>query len=132
MEEQTRVHVVLPVRFGFHSPLVEPVRDGLLDIATQLGFGRPRLPMISCALAEPVAALDAAHFWTVNRGMVRFADAIAAIAADPAAVLIDVGPSGTLAGFIRMGGGARATALPAMNQFGRDMETLERIVEHLG
>ncbi len=131
LEARNRVYVVLPVRFGFHSPLVEPVRQGFLDIAGQLGFGRPKLPMISCALAAPVEQLDAAHFWTVNRGMVRFADAIRGLAADPGSVLIDVGPSGTLAGFIRLAGGARAKSLPVINQFGRDRQTLERVVEYI-
>lgn len=131
LEARERVHFVLPVRFGFHSPLVQVVKQGFLDIAGQLGFGRPRLPMMSCALAGPVEALDAAHFWGVNRGMVRFAETVRGLAADPAAVLIDVGPSGTLAGFIRLGGGALATALPVMNQFGRDKQTLEQVVEHI-
>ena len=126
-----RVNFVLPVRFGFHSPLVEVVKQGFLDIAGQLGFGRPQLPMISCALAEPVERLDAAHFWAVNRGVVRFAEAVRSLAADPTAVLVDVGPSGTLAGFIRLAGGSRATALPVMNQFGRDMQTLEQVVEYI-
>ena len=131
LQAHERVNFVLPVRFGFHSPLVEAVKQGFLDIAGQLGFGRPQLPMISCALAAPVEVLDARHFWTVNRGMVRFADAVRDLAADPAALLIDVGPSGTLAGFIRLAGGARAAALPVMNQFGRDKQTLEQVVEYI-
>jgi acyl transferase domain-containing protein len=126
-----RVHVVLPVRFGFHSPLVEPVQQGFLDIAGQLGFGRPRVPIMSCALAEPVGILDAEHFWAVNRGVVRFADTVRGLAADPACVLLDVGPSGTLVGFIRLAGGARAAALPVMNQFGRDQQTIEKVVEYI-
>jgi acyl transferase domain-containing protein len=131
LEARERVHVILPVRFGFHSPLVEAVRQGFLDIAGQLGFGRPRLPMMSCALAEPVDVLDAAHFWAVNRGVVRFADTVRGLAADPEAVLIDVGPSGTLAGFVRLAGGARARALPVINQFGRDQQTIEKVVEYI-
>lgn len=131
LQARDRVNFVLPVRFGFHSPLVETAKQGFLDIAGQLGFGRPQLPMISCALARPVEVLDAPHFWAVNRGMVQFADAVRGLAADPAAVLVDVGPSGTLAGFIRLAGGARATALPVMNQFGRDKQTLEQVVEHI-
>jgi bacillaene synthase trans-acting acyltransferase/trans-AT polyketide synthase/acyltransferase/oxidoreductase domain-containing protein len=131
LDDRRLVYVVLPVRFGFHSPLVEPVKQGFMDIAGQLGFGRPRLPIISCALARQVETLNADHFWGVNRGMVRFADTVRDIAADPAAVLIDVGPSGTLAGFIRIAGGARATTLAVLNQFGRDMQTLERVVEHI-
>jgi bacillaene synthase trans-acting acyltransferase len=131
LEDSRLASVVLPVRFGFHSPLVEPVKQGFMDIAEQLGFGRPVLPILSCALAGEVDLLNADHFWGVNRGMVRFADTVRDIAADPALVLIDVGPSGTLAGFIRAAGGARATALPVINQFGRDMQTLERVVERI-
>jgi len=131
LDERRIVSVVLPVRFGFHSPLVEAVRQGFMDIARQLGFGRPRRPMLSCALAGPVETLDAVHFWGVNRGMVRFADTVHDLVADPRAVLIDVGPSGTLAGFIRIAGGARAQVLPLINQFGRDMQTVERVVESI-
>jgi bacillaene synthase trans-acting acyltransferase/trans-AT polyketide synthase/acyltransferase/oxidoreductase domain-containing protein len=131
LEERRLVFVVLPVRFGFHSPLIEAVRPGFMDIARQLGFGRPRIPMLSCALAGPVETLDAAHFWGVNRGMVRFADTVCDLVADPRAVLIDVGPSGTLAGFIRMAGGARARVLPLINQFGRDIQTFDHVVESI-
>lgn len=121
----------LPVRFAFHSPLIAEAEQGLRDIAGQLSLRPIAIPMVSCATAAPLAAFDAAHFWRVARGVVRFADAARPLIEDPEARLLDVGPSGTLAGFVRLSGPTRVAPMAVMNQFGRDVNQVRQVVEWL-
>jgi len=132
-------HAVLPIRFAFHTPLIDAAREAFCDIAGQLSFRPPRVPVHSCAAAGPLAAFEAGHFWRVARGAVRFHDTVAALGGPAAAALVDVGPSGTLAGFVRLASGsakgaangAAKRAHVVMNQFGRDIRTLQQVVEQL-
>lgn len=126
-------HAVLPIRFAFHTPLIEIAESAFRDIADQLSFRSPRIPVYSCATAEPIETFDADHFWAVARGRVRFADTIASLASQSEPTLVDVGPSGTLAGFVRLAKTVSAprSCLLVMNQFGRDISTMEHVVETL-
>lgn len=122
---------LLPVRFGFHSPLIAAAEEGLRDISGQLSFRPPAMPVVSCATAGPLSAFEPIHFWRVARGVVRFAEAAGPLVDDPDARLLDVGPSGTLAGFVRLSREARATPMAMMNQFGRDVNQVRQVVEWL-
>jgi bacillaene synthase trans-acting acyltransferase/trans-AT polyketide synthase/acyltransferase/oxidoreductase domain-containing protein len=121
----------LPVRVGFHSWLVEPVERRYRVLLDDRMFAPPRLPVFSCATAAPVARFDTQHFWRVTRGAIRFQDTVAALGPLDGSLLLDVGPSGTLAAFVRLCAGPQAPALPAINQFGRDLKTLDAIMERL-
>lgn len=118
----------LPVRFAFHSPGIEETRDKFLETTAGLRWRRPDLPVFSCALGGVVESLDGAHFWSVARGPVRFLDTIRPLL-DGDARLVDVGPSGTLAGFVRLIAQRPGAAAMAMSAYGRDVETMRETAE---
>jgi bacillaene synthase trans-acting acyltransferase/trans-AT polyketide synthase/acyltransferase/oxidoreductase domain-containing protein len=131
---------VLPIRYAFHTPLIESAQEAFCDIADQLSFRPPCLPVQSCALGGAVRAFEPGHFWRVARGVVRFHETASPLVETPGTRLVDVGPSGTLAGFLKLAGRGDATsglrgmaeqALIVMNQFGRDVRTLHQVVERL-
>ena len=90
-----------------------------------------RRPPHGCAAGGAVSGFDGGHFWRVARGVVRFYETAAPLSNASGTALVDVGPSGTLAGFIRLANGAVGGAQVVMNQFGRDMRTLQQVVERL-
>jgi acyl transferase domain-containing protein len=141
LEQHGHTYLVLPVRVPFHTPLIEPLRERFLEISGQLSWHPPTYPFHSCAHAGVVASLSSDHFWRVTRDVVRFSDTIEAFAGDADTCLVDVGPSGTLAGFVRMttGGSADGTlsgghvqAATVMNQFGQDQKTMDQVVTLIG
>ena len=59
----------------------------------------PRMAVVCCERASPLASLDAEHFWRVVRQPIRLAEAVAHVS--PRAAYLDLGPSGTIATFLR-------------------------------
>jgi bacillaene synthase trans-acting acyltransferase/trans-AT polyketide synthase/acyltransferase/oxidoreductase domain-containing protein len=118
--------VRLPVRYGFHSSLVDAAATGYADLARGVTFRPGTLPIYSAHLAARVQRFDGDHFWRVARGLVRFRDLATNLWAERPRRFVDCGPSGTLAAFLRLHLGAAAPAVPAMNQFGRNLDTFAK------
>jgi acyl transferase domain-containing protein len=132
LEARGLVTARLPVRHGFHSSLLDPAQAVLTAAASRRSFRPPAVPLVSCATTAPLPAMDGAHLWQVARAPIRFAETLRALAAaGPPLRLVEAGPSGTLATFARQVLGPQAAALPAINQFGRDLRTMAAVEESL-
>ncbi len=92
----------LPVRYGFHSRLMDALRDDFMQLHAGLPYGAPRMPMYSCASARRIASLDPEHLWRVIRQPIRFQETAAALPDSQNSIYIDAGPSGTLAAALKM------------------------------
>ncbi|AFX98845.1 ptzK [Candidatus Endolissoclinum faulkneri L2] len=134
-------HAVLPIRFAFHTPLIDSAQESFSEITEQLSFSSPNIPVHSCALSSEIHEFKPYHFWQVARNVVRFYDTIVPLADNYTTRFVDVGPSGTLAGFLRISNRhtdsseqSKKVARPAiiiMNQFGHDIRTFNQAVERL-
>src|SRR5262249_15212895 len=88
---------------AFHGPQMDPIRR---DLEAALSGLRPRagsIPLVSTVTGGAVdgASLDASYWGRNVRETVRFADAVAALAAGGAGVFVEVGPHPVLAAPIR-------------------------------
>ncbi|GLY40043.1 polyketide synthase [Amycolatopsis sp. NBRC 101858] len=95
----------LRVSHAFHSPLVEPMLDEFHDIATGLKHHRPSIPLVSGLTGLLVDELEPGHWRRHARSAVRFADALATIAASGPVIGLEIGPAPVL-------GRSAADALP--------------------
>ena len=89
----------LAVEYAFHSPLMDPVRDALLE---SLAGIRPRattIPLVSTVTGGPIdgRSLDAGYWWRNVRHAVLFADAMRSLADSGTRVAVEVGPHPVLA-----------------------------------
>ena len=94
----------LAISGASHCPLVEPFLAAITDRAAQAGLAAPTFPVVSNLRGTWLTdddARDPAYWARHMRGTVRFADSLSAALADPAHVLLEVGPGGGLAGFAR-------------------------------
>ncbi len=89
----------LPVRYAFHSHWIDPAQDVFLAHCRSLRLAPPRISIVCCERGSPLEAVDAEHFWRVVRQPIRLAEAVAQIS--PHSAYLDLGPSGTLATFLR-------------------------------
>jgi bacillaene synthase trans-acting acyltransferase len=124
---------MLPITRGFHSPLLDPVKDDLQATLAGVSLRPPELPVISCMLAGAVGPGDItpAHCWDVVRLPVRFAETIRGLEAQGSGHrYVDVGPSGTLASFVRaiVGRDAPSSSFPVLTAFGHDLSNLEKLL----
>ncbi len=86
----------LRVSHAFHSARMDPVLDELGEVAQGLAHRAPRVPW-ACGVSGELAVEPGPGYWAEQaRRPVRFADAVAALAAGGVTVFVEVGPDGTL------------------------------------
>ena len=94
----------LSVSHAFHSALMDPMLDELERSASRVTVSRPAIAMVSNLTGRIMQTgedCDAAYWRQHARQPVRFADGIAALAADGYKVFLEVGPAATLCGLGR-------------------------------
>ena len=132
LNAESCVSVRLPVDYPFHSPLLQPVETAFLDLFDGIPIGSPTIPQYSSVTSGPLSRIDAAHYWNVTRERVDFHKAIAAVADELGPCrFVDLGPTGTLSGFIKHGFGDRLEHVASINQYGRNIETIGNAVGKL-
>ncbi|QMU69824.1 type I polyketide synthase [Streptacidiphilus sp. P02-A3a] len=86
----------LRVSHAFHSARMDPVLSELGELAAGLTYGVPVVSWVGALTGEPVVVAEAGYWAAQARQPVRFADAVAALAAQGVTVFLEVGPDGTL------------------------------------
>ncbi|MBU8536769.1 acyltransferase domain-containing protein [Falsiroseomonas tokyonensis] len=133
LEAEGLIVALVPVRHGFHSSLLAPAESALQAAASRRAFAPPRYRLVSCATTEILPGLTAAHLWQVARGPILFAETLRKLVAEGTPLrFVEAGPTGTLATFTRQVLGPKTLALPAINQFGQDLRSLEILEERFG
>lgn len=125
-------HQLLPIRRGFHSPLLAPVADTLRAAVRGVRVRPPALPIMSSMLAREVGVADFTpdHCWQVVREPVRFDAAFTALESAAPGRYVDCGPSGSLATFVRnlLGGRTNPRTFAVLTPFGRDQANLDALL----
>ena len=86
----------LRVSHAFHSHRIDTILDELSQVAGGLTHAAPRVPW-ACGLSGDLVTEPESGYWPRQaREPVRFADAVAALAAQEISVFIEIGPDGTL------------------------------------
>ena len=86
----------LRVSHAFHSHRMDPVLAELGEVAAGLEYASPRVPWAGALTGELVADCEPGYWVRQAREPVRFAAAVAALAAQGVSVFIEIGPDGTL------------------------------------
>ncbi|MEU9993611.1 beta-ketoacyl synthase N-terminal-like domain-containing protein, partial [Streptomyces sp. NPDC048045] len=86
----------LRVSHAFHSPAMDPVLDELATVAARLEHRTPQLLWAGALTGEALTQCEPGYWPAQARHAVRFADAVAALAAQGISVFIEVGPDGSL------------------------------------
>jgi len=121
----------LVISNAFHSPLVEPMLDGLERAAAQVTHRDPRIDLISNltgALVRPGELVPA--YWRRHvREAVRFAPSLRTLADQGYGVFLEIGPHPTLLGLAQGSLGLEASCLPSLRRGAEDWPTM---LESLG
>jgi acyl transferase domain-containing protein/acyl carrier protein len=89
----------LTVSHAFHSPLMEPMMEAFEEIAKELDYAEPQIPVLSNLTGEILdaeRATDPAYWVDQVRGAVRFADSVATLDQQGTTTFIELGPNGVL------------------------------------
>ncbi len=89
----------LDVSHAFHSPLMEPMLAEFEETIAKLDFKAPQIPIVSNLSGELLTeeqATDPAYWVSHVREPVRFAEGVAALAAQGATAFLEIGPDPVL------------------------------------
>ncbi|MFC6669071.1 beta-ketoacyl synthase N-terminal-like domain-containing protein [Marinobacterium aestuariivivens] len=101
-EQQGRFFRILDLDYAFHSTLMEPVRERVLERLASLKPGPSRIRFISTVTGAELAGeqLGAEYWWDNIRQPVRFAAAVESLIDEGARLFIDVGPHPIMRGYV--------------------------------
>lgn len=130
LRQRELVHQRLPVGFAFHSRWIEAAREPVAAFMRSLPVYRGCLPLVCCEGARTLAGLPGGYVWQMVRNPIRFHDTVAHLEQSGPHRYIDVGPSGTLATFVKYGlpKTSESTAHAVLTPFGRDVKNLDALL----
>lgn len=130
--DENITHQILPVPYGFHSSSIDPAAGEFLSYVKSWHHRAPRTPFFSCAAAEEIRSFTSGHWWDVARKPVEFRKTIQNLERRHASIFIDIGPSGTLANFVKynLAEDSESEIFHLLSPFGRDMRNLEKVLSH--
>jgi acyl transferase domain-containing protein len=125
---------VLAVSYAFHSPWMDDARQPVCEYLEKAPRRRPQLPIICCAQASSLSEVPPEYLWNVGREPVRFQSTIANLEAAGGWTYIDLGPSGTLANFVKYNLEPRShsSVYPLMTRFGGELDKVDRLLATVG
>ncbi|WP_343693700.1 acyltransferase domain-containing protein [Chitinophaga sp.] len=121
----------LPVRFPFHSPLMEPARAPLIRIMQQLRYGAPEATFVSGIQSTPMYQVDADYFWDVLRQPVAFSAAIERLENAGPCFYIDCSPSGSCSNLLTkiLPPASSSVKQVIMSPFGQEVKHLQALLQ---
>jgi malonyl CoA-acyl carrier protein transacylase len=124
----------LPVSIPFHSQWMEGAKPRFESFMRSIRLKRGRLPLACCDQATLLSDLSDDYFWNVVRRRIRFRETIERLEREGARRYIDLGPSGTLATFLKYVTPAttRSTAHAILTPYGFDRKNLAALLAAIG
>ena len=126
----------LRVDYPFHGPLMERIREPLLDALADIDPGPARMPFVSSALGEvvPGEALDASYWWRNARQPVLFRQAVQCLSGLGAGVFVEIGPQPMLQNYVNdtlAAEGAAGRFVPGFRRQGPGAESAEQVAARI-
>ncbi|AUX43596.1 uncharacterized protein SOCE26_050460 [Sorangium cellulosum] len=121
----------LPIHHALHSSLMDDIEIPFRRFAGRLALRPPRVAIFSPAAGSFLPEVTTDTLWRACRAPAAFSSAIDALEAHRVRRYVDVGPSGTLASFIKhkLGDGSRTVTL--LTRFGADPRSVEATAKDL-
>lgn len=131
LKDQNILFQRIPVRFGFHSFWIDQVKDEFTTYVEKIKIRLPKIPIISCVKGQIINSLPQGYLWSVVRQPILFQEAIRYVENETSGLYFDLGPSGTLAHFLKHNRplGSTSKSIPIMSGFQQDNLNLEKVLQ---
>ncbi len=126
---------ILPIRHGFHSPFMDPIEEEFKSLAFAACLKPMRTSVFSSVYSRELNDRDYTpnYFWDVFSKPVDFSRTVKTLEQLEPHFYVDVGPSGTLASFVKyiIAADSPSRARWTINQFGKDLRSISRLKSEL-
>jgi len=123
----------LPVRYGFHSTNIDPAGREYKKFLRNFFFKKPEIPIISCLSSGLATNISPEYFWDIVRQPISFQKTILELEEKNEFYYIDLGPSGTLANFVKynLAQGSESQFYDILTPFDQEIKKLEKLGENI-
>ncbi len=121
----------LPVRYPFHSSLMDSIRKDFAKITPDCTANRKAGRILSCATGGETGEVTGRLMWEIIRNPIRVSDTIRLAAQYENPVFVDLGPCGTLSGFVNNTRGFEGRGIHVFSRAGSDADRLEAAVNSI-
>ena len=130
LKQRDLTHQRLAVSFAFHSRWIDSAQQRFSSFMRSVPRGKGNLPLVCCERAATLTELPEDFYWRVVRHPIRFREAVAHLEQRGRHRYIDVGPSGTLATFVKYGlpKTSESTAHTILTPYGQDLKNLQALL----
>ncbi|SAL32844.1 MmpIII [Caballeronia udeis] len=127
------MHQRLAVSFAFHSRWIDQAQAPFTTFMRSIPCvkGTLTLPLVCCDQAAVLSELPPDFFWRAVRNQIRLRETIAQLESQGTYRYIDVGPSGTMATFVKyaLPPASASTAHAILTPFGQDRKHLAALLQ---
>lgn len=124
---------ILPLKYGFHTGAIDIIKEDFKSLIDKMNIRPLSIPVISAMRAAQVMQIDTDYYWDALRQPVDFHQTVEWMIRQGDYLFIDVGPSGSLATFVKyiLPPNSQSFPLSMMNPFGRDVDALNKLFTQL-
>lgn len=121
------------IKQGFHSKHIDPVKNDFQAALSGVSFNKPEIPLISCTTGGLITDIPRHHLWDICRKPIEFQKTIVAMENENNYLYLDLGPSGTLATFVKynLPDQSGSATMPTLTPYNDAIKNLERIESSL-
>ncbi len=133
LKELDILYQVLPVAYGFHSSLIDQSAEEYKKFIEYNTYGSPQIGFASCVSGRLLSEIPKSYLWDAVREPIKLTEIVKELEASKICIYIDLGPSGTLAGFVKrnLDSSSRSETYAVMTPFSSDLENLNGILDIL-
>lgn len=131
LKTSDKTFIPLPVNYAFHSPEIAKAQIPFENYFKKISpLKTPSIPLISSSTGRPLEKIVDSHFWNVVYEPLNFQNVISVLESSPINLFIDLGPSGTLATFIKynLSKTSHSLAIPLLTPFYNGKKNLEQLL----
>lgn len=132
LKSQEIICAKLPVRYAFHSSMMDTVSIAYKDYLHNQTFSEPQVNYISCVTGNHMKDMKKDYYWDTVRKPIQFHKAVNGLDINEEYCFIDVGPSGTLANFSKRINkkSRKQNDFQIMTPFHNELKNLEIIIKY--
>lgn len=130
LKQRGMVFQVMQVSRAYHSRWIDGAKSQILGLLESYSYGKPALPIICCSTAERLPMVNSACLWQSMRNVMQFKKSIGNLERDGAYRYIDLGPSGTMATFLKysLGPKHRSEVFSILTPFKQDNRCFNKLL----
>ncbi len=133
LKEENCVFQKMPITTAYHSRWIDDAKYSFFELYGQMNFDPPSISMICSQTTRPLFEVNAQTLWNVVRKPIQFKDTIRNLERFGVYRYVDVGPSGTLATFLRyaLTSESKSQAFSILSPYRQNNSNFEELISRL-